>query len=136
MCPGAGPRLSRRIGVVRPPLPGPLACARSAGVLLEQGLSPAGAAARYLQFWDRCPRPCRDRVPIAVFWPGDPWNLVLEALQGRAGGAAASRHFASLLRRQDRQYSLAIHGDLPRRETGGFDAYCVVPTSRQPARSR
>jgi predicted amidophosphoribosyltransferase len=47
---------------------------------------------------------------------------------------AARQHFASVLATGAERY-LAIHGDCLREETGGFDAYCVVPTSRPQAKA-
>ncbi|MGO9344448.1 MAG: hypothetical protein ACLP6E_18325, partial [Acidimicrobiales bacterium] len=68
-------------------------------------------------------------VPMGLYRPGDPWNAVLRRYKD-APIAAARRYFAGLLQCQIERF-LSIHGLCLTRETDGFDAFCVVPSSRE-----
>ncbi len=67
-------------------------------------------------------------VPMGLYRPGDPWNVVLRRYKDAPVGAAR-RHYANLLRVRTAQY-LSLHGSCLVRETSGFQAYCVVPSSQ------
>ena len=67
-------------------------------------------------------------VPMGLYRPGDQWNAVLRRYKDAPVGAAR-RYFANLIRLRIEQY-LSIHGRCLVRETKGFDAYCVVPSSQ------
>jgi predicted amidophosphoribosyltransferase len=120
------------ISVARPPLPGPLVCE------ICRGPSRAGSGfcwccRKVSAALGVMPASLPHVLPIAVFGPGDPWSICLRRYKD-APGVAARRHFANVLA-TEAERSLAIHGDCLREETGGFDAYCVVPTSRPQARA-
>ena len=68
-------------------------------------------------------------VPIGLYRPGDPWNAVLRRYKDAPVGAAR-RYFVNLLKTRTEQY-LSLHGACLARETKGFDAYCVVPSSQR-----
>jgi len=68
-------------------------------------------------------------VPIGLYRPGDPWNVVLRRYKD-APVAAARRYFTGVLERQVERFFL-LHGRCLEGETGGFDAFCVVPSSRE-----
>jgi hypothetical protein len=65
---------------------------------------------------------------MGLYRQGDPWNAVLRRYKD-APVAAARRYFADLLGCRVEHF-LSLHGPCLDRETGGFDAYCVVPSSR------
>jgi predicted amidophosphoribosyltransferase len=121
-----------RIGVVRPPLHGPGVC----------GICRGPARARSDFCWC-CRKVCSVLgespgsmprvVPMVVFRPGDSWNLVLRRYKD-APVVAARRYFANLLAAEI-QCFFDVHGDCIRRQTAGFGAYCVVPTSRPQPRA-
>lgn len=67
-------------------------------------------------------------VPLGLYRPGDPWNLVLRRYKD-APVAAARRYFANLLK-IGTEHFLSAHGPCLTGETDGFDAYCVVPSSQ------
>ena len=74
------------------------------------------------------PRSMPRVLPMAVFTPGDAWHVVLRRYKD-APVAAARRYFSDLLTSETNRF-VTDHGDCLRAETGGFDSYCVVPTSR------
>ncbi len=109
------------------PLVGPGVCATCRGpvragsvhlLVLPQGLRGARNP----------PRSLPPIVPMGLYRPGDPWNAVLRRYKD-APVAAARRYFAGLLEYRVEHF-LALHGPCLDRETGGFDAFCVVPSSR------
>jgi hypothetical protein len=68
-------------------------------------------------------------TPIRVYGPGDPWSAVLRRYKD-APVVAARRHFADVLAADvDRFFDQ--QGESLRSLIGDFDAYCVVPSSRQ-----
>ena len=120
------------IAVVRPPLPGPLVCEICRGPS-RPGSEFCWCCRKVSAALGETPASLPHLFPIAVFGPGDPWSLCLRRYKD-APAVAARRHFASALA-TEAERSIAIHGDCLREETGGFDAYCVVPTSRPQARA-
>lgn len=62
-----------------------------------------------------------------MYRPGDFWNTVLRRYKD-APVAAARRYFADLLKAETERF-LSAHGSCLVTETGGFEAYCVVPSS-------
>ena len=120
------------IAVVRPPLPGPLVCEICRGPS-RPGSEFCWCCRKVSAALGETPASLPHLFPIAVFGPGDPWSLCLRRYKD-APVVAARRHFASALA-TEAERSIAIHGDCLREETGGFDAYCVVPTSRPQARA-
>jgi predicted amidophosphoribosyltransferase len=125
-------RTAEGIAIVRSPLPGPFVCE------ICRGPSRAGS-----EFCWCCRKVCAALgempasvphvLPIAVFGPGDPWSLCLRRYKD-SPVVVARRHFASVLAAEAERF-LAIHGRCLREATGGFDACCVVPTSRPHARA-
>ncbi len=67
-------------------------------------------------------------VPMGLYRQGDPWNAVLRRYKD-APVAAARRYFADLLGCRVEHF-LSLHGPCLDCETDGFDAFCVVPSSR------
>jgi hypothetical protein len=67
-------------------------------------------------------------VSVRRFCAGDHWNLLLRRYKD-APVFAARRHFRGLLT-SELELFFAIHGECLGELTGGFEAFCVVPTSR------
>ena len=67
-------------------------------------------------------------LPMALYRSGDRWNAVLRRYKDAPVGAAR-RYYADILRLRIEQY-LSLHRPCLVRETNGFDAYCVVPSSQ------
>jgi predicted amidophosphoribosyltransferase len=120
------------IAVVRPPLPGLLVCEICRGTS-RPGLEFCWCCRKVSAALGVVSVSLPHVFPIAVFRPGDAWSLCLRRYKD-APVVAARRHFARVLATEAERY-LAIHGDCLREETGGFDAYSVVPTSRPQARA-
>lgn len=72
-------------------------------------------------------------VPLHLFAPGDSWNISLRRYKD-APVVAARRYFTRLLT-SELELFLAAHGGCLHAATGGFEACCVVPSSRPGSRA-
>jgi predicted amidophosphoribosyltransferase len=121
-----------RIAVVRPLLDDPRVCSLCRG--------PTRASSRYCWCCSKVcsllganPRSMPRVIPVHVFVPGDNWNVSLRRYKD-APVVAARRYFTKLLASELETF-LAAHGDCLDEGTGGFEAWCVVPTSRPGSRA-
>lgn len=123
---------ARRIARVRPPLPGPGVCGICRGPASE-GRGYCWCCRRVCALLGEVPGSIPYVLPMVAFAPGDVWNVMLRRYKD-APVVAARRHFAKLLSVETEHFFTA-HGDCLRVTTGGFDSYCVVPTTRPHTRT-
>jgi hypothetical protein len=118
---------ARRMVVTRPPLPGPGVCRICRGPARE-GSEFCWCCRSVCSALEEAPASMPHVLPIAAFRPGDTWSVVLRRYKD-APVVASRRHFSKLLSAVVERV-LAAHGGCLWLQSGGFDAYCVVPTSR------
>ena len=121
-----------RVALVGPSLVDPPACALCKG--------PARAGSRYCWCCNKVCCALRVNpgsmplvVPVHLFAPGDHWNVMLRRYKD-APAIAARQYFTGLLV-SELELFLAAHGGCVRAATGGFEACCVVPSSRPASRA-
>lgn len=122
----------RRIAAVRPPLPGRCVCRICRGPARD-GSEFCWCCRRVCAALGETPRSMPPVLPMLAFRPGDVWSVTLRRYKD-APVIAARRHFARLLTEEAERF-LTVHVGCLEKQTGGFDSYCVVPTSRPQARA-